>query len=69
MADLSSDIQSAAQGPKSHSMDGEQAVARNIDELIKADRYLAAKANAAATRRLGGIRLGVFKSSGSTGST
>lgn len=69
MPDLSTQIETAAQGPKSHMVDGEQAVARNIDELIKADKYLKQTTAAASGRRMGGIRLGKMRSSGSTGAT
>lgn len=65
MADLSSDIELAAQGPKSHSVDGETAVARDIDDLIKADKYLAAKTAAANGR--GGLRFSKFVPGGAAG--
>jgi hypothetical protein len=65
MADLSSDIEEAAQGPKSHTVDGETATARTIDELIAADRYLAAKA--AASRGRGGLRFSKFVPGGAAG--
>jgi hypothetical protein len=65
MADLSSDIEQAATGPKSHMVDGEMAVARSIDELIKADRYLAAKAAAAKGR--GGIKFSKLVPGGAAG--
>lgn len=56
MADLSSQIETAAGQPKKHTVDGESTEARGIDELIKADRYLAAKqANA---KKKGGLRFG-----------
>jgi len=48
MADLSADIEDAATGPALVTIEGETVKARSIDELIKADRYLAAKAAAAA---------------------
>lgn len=44
MADLSTDIENAATEPKQASVDGVSAQARDIDELIKADKYLAKKA-------------------------
>lgn len=50
MADLSSNIETAATQPKSATVDGVSAQSRDIDELIKADRYLARKtANANAS--------------------
>lgn len=54
MADLTNTITDAAGGPSMVSVDGETVKARSIDELIKADRYLAAKAAAAAGKT--GIR-------------
>lgn len=65
MADLSSDIEDAAKGPKSHTVDGETAVARDISQLIEADRYLSAKAAAAKGR--GGLRFGKFVPGGAAG--
>lgn len=65
MADLSSDIETAATGPKSHEVDGEKAVARSIDELIAADRYLASKA--AAGKAHGGLRFAKFVPGGAAG--
>jgi len=56
MADLSNEIETAAGTPKKHAVDGESTEARSIDELIKADRYLAAK-NATAKKK-GGLRFG-----------
>lgn len=65
MADLSADIEEAAGGMKSHSVDGETATARSIDELIAADRYLAAKA--AAQNGRGGLRFSKFVPGGAAG--
>lgn len=65
MADLSDEIEAAAQGPKSHSVDGESAVARDIDDLIKADRYLAAKA--AAGNPMRGLRFAKIVPGGAAG--
>lgn len=43
MADLSSDIETAAVQPKAASVDGTNVQARTIDEMIRADEYLAKK--------------------------
>lgn len=65
--DLATAISSAAQGPKSASSDGESVTSHSIDDLIKADKYLTAKRRSA--QRMGGIRFGQIRSSGSTGAT
>lgn len=52
MADLSEQIEQAANDPASVSVDGLSAAAKPIGEIIKADQYLSAK-NAAASRRRG----------------
>lgn len=65
MADLSDKIETAASGPKSHTVDGETAVARNIDELIKADKYLASKA--AGAKAHGGLRFAKIVPGGAAG--
>ena len=57
MADLSSDIETAAVAPKSHQVDNEKAESRPIGELIEADAYL--KANDAKTA--GKLPIGLFK--------
>ena len=49
--DLSETIASEAAAPLSSSGDGQSATGRSIDELIKADQYLAAKAAARSKRR------------------
>ena len=69
MADLTTDIETAATKPKQAEADGVKVQARTLDELIAADKYLKQASSNAAGRRLGGIRLGQFRSSGSTGST
>ncbi len=51
MPDLSDTIENEAQLPASSSDDGQSATGRSIDELIKADQYLAAKAARASRRR------------------
>jgi hypothetical protein len=56
--DLEDTIRDAAADPASASEDGRSATARSIDELIKADKYLASKA--AASGRKTGIRYGKF---------
>ena len=65
MADLSDEIEEAAQGPKSHTVDGESATARDIKDLIEADKYLAAKA--AASKKGGGLRFSKFVPGGAAG--
>ena len=51
-------IRDAVNEPASASEDGHSATARSIDELIRADKYLAQKAVAA--KRKTGIRFGRF---------
>lgn len=65
MADLSSDIETAATGPKRAIVDGVDMQARSIDELIAADKYLAAKAAAAKGRA--GLRISKFVPGGAAG--
>lgn len=65
MADLASEIEEAAAGPKSVTVDGETTIARSIDELIQADKYLAAKTAAAQGR--GGLRFSKFVPGGAAG--
>ncbi len=67
MADLTENIENTAQGPKSHSVDGETATAQDLDKLVQADKYLKQQAASRSGRRMGGIRLGGLRSSGSTG--
>lgn len=50
-ADLSQSITDAAGTPQSASADGQSASARPIDQLIKADQYLALRAAAGLRRR------------------
>jgi len=45
MADLTETIEEAAESPAAHAVDGESATARPIQDLIAADKYLAAKQN------------------------
>lgn len=52
MPDLSDQIESAAETPKSVTIDGNSANARDLRELIEVDQYLAAK-RAASTKRQG----------------
>jgi hypothetical protein len=66
---LSDDINTAASEPKKAKVDGVEVEKRSIDEMIAADRYAQQKAAAAGSRRLGGIRFGQFRSSGSTGAS
>lgn len=54
MADLSSQIEQAANDPANVSVDGLSVGAKPIGDLIRADQYLAAKTAAASRRR--GIR-------------
>lgn len=65
IGDLGDAIANVAAGPKQASADGQSVTSQSIDDLIKADKYLAAKRNTAAGRS--GIRLGVFRSPGSVG--
>ena len=65
MADLSDDIELAAAGPKKVTVDGETTEARDIADLIKADKYLAAKA--AAKNGRGGLRFSKFVPPGAAG--
>ena len=51
-------IRDAVNEPASASEDGQSATARSIDELIKADKYLAQKA--ASAKKKTGIRFGRF---------
>lgn len=52
MTDLASNIETAATKPKQASVDGTSVVAQDVDSLIKADKYLAAK-HAASAGRIG----------------
>lgn len=65
MADLSAQIETAATGPSMVTVDGETVKARSIDEMIKADRYLAAKT--AAANRKTGIRFAKIVAGGAAG--
>lgn len=49
MTDLSDEIEAAVTTPQSASVDGRSATARQIAELIAADKYLAEKEAAEAT--------------------
>lgn len=68
MADLSTDIETAATDPKQAAVDGVQVTARSIDEMIAADRYLAKK-NAAAANGRGGLRFAKFVPPSSAGTS
>ena len=60
MADLSEQIQQAAETPAAASQDGSSATARPINDLIAADKYLASK-QAASTTGLSGLGRQVLK--------
>ncbi|MBY0515100.1 MAG: hypothetical protein K2P78_14500 [Gemmataceae bacterium] len=51
MADLSPQIEQAGSDPASVSVDGLTVAAKPVDQLIKADQYLAAKSAASGRRR------------------
>lgn len=65
MADLDAEIEQAAKDPKSVTVDGETVQSRDIDELIKADRYLAGKT--AAAKAKAGIRFTKLVPGGAAG--
>lgn len=55
-------IQKNAAGPKSVQIDGQRVEQHSIDDVIKADRYLAAKK--AAKSRTGGLKVSKLSHSG-----
>lgn len=66
-ADLSADIQEAAEGVAEARSDGQFAKAVPISDLIEADRYLAAKAATQTTgKKTAGVLFRTIKPSGST---
>ena len=62
MADLRTDIETNAQGPKSATQDGNSAQAHSLPDQIAADEYLKAAAANSSQRR--GIVLQKFKPNG-----
>lgn len=66
MADLSEQIEEAANGPARAAADGVDVTARPIRDLIEADKYLTAK-RAAATNKTGGLRFAKLVPPGTTG--
>jgi len=60
--DLSNDIAEQAVEPITSAADGQSATGRSVEELIRADQYLAGKAAAAKRRR--GMMFSVFRTPG-----
>jgi hypothetical protein len=63
--DLSSDIAEQVLEPIASAADGQSATGRSVEELIKADQYLAGKTAAAKRRR--GMMFSVFRTPGAAG--
>lgn len=63
MADLSTDIETAAKAPKAVNVDGINVQAPDVGDQIEADRYL--KSNAAAKRKDRGLHITKLKPPGS----
>ena len=68
MADspLKDEIETAATEPREATADGVNVKARTIDEMIKADKYLANQ-NAKSVSQYGGMRFQKIKPGGTTG--